>query len=92
MIKGFPNVLILYSLGHLTNFQITTWDSLQFKPISNLTIVFYHQNLIRKTLSLTKSLTLDKDHFEFKVELSSQDGHDQQNDLAHGVLEKKKKY
>ena len=34
-----------------------------------------------------RSLTLDKDHFEFEVELSSQDGHDQQNDLAHGGLE-----
>ena len=34
-----------------------------------------------------RSLTLDKDHFEFEVELSSQDSHDQQNDLAHGGLE-----
>ena len=34
-----------------------------------------------------RSLTLDKGHFEFEVELSSQDGHDQQNDLAHGGLE-----
>ena len=31
-------------------------------------------------------MTLDKDHFEFEVELSSQDGHDQQNDLAYGGL------
>ena len=37
--------------------------------------------------SKNRSLTLDKDHFEFEVELSSQDGHDQQNDLAHGGLE-----
>ncbi|KAL6332008.1 hypothetical protein AAG906_020364 [Vitis piasezkii] len=37
--------------------------------------------------SENRSLTLDKDHFEFEVELSSQDGHDQQNDLAHGGLE-----
>ena len=36
-----------------------------------------------------RSLTLDKDHFEFEVELSSQDSHDQQNDLAHGGLETK---
>ena len=35
----------------------------------------------------SRSLTLDKDHFDFEVELSSQDGHDQQNDLAHGGLE-----
>ena len=39
--------------------------------------------------SKNKSLTLDKDHFKFEVELSSQDGHDQQNDLAHGGLETK---
>ena len=37
--------------------------------------------------SKNRSLTLDKDHFEFEVELSSQDGHDQQNDLAHSGLE-----
>ena len=54
MNKGLPNVLILYPLGHLMNFQINTWDYLQIKPISNLTIVCYHQNLIRKTLGLTK--------------------------------------
>ena len=34
-----------------------------------------------------RSLTLDKDHFELEVELSSQDSHDQQNYLAHGGLE-----
>ena len=28
--------------------------------------------------SENRSLTLEKDHFEFEVELSSQDGHDQQ--------------
>ena len=53
MIKGLPNVLILYQLSHLMNFQINTWDSLPFKPISNLTMVCYHQNLIRRTLGLT---------------------------------------
>ena len=53
MIKGFPKVLILHPLGHLMNFQINTWDSLQFKPISNLTMVYYHQNLIRRTFGLT---------------------------------------
>ena len=37
--------------------------------------------------SENRSLTLDKDHFEFEVELSSQDGHDQQNNLAHSGLE-----
>ena len=37
--------------------------------------------------SENRSLTLEKDHFEFEVELSSQDGHDQQNDLTHGGLE-----
>ena len=40
-----------------------------------------------KEYSENRSLTLDKDHFEFEVELSSQDSHDQQNDLAHGGLE-----
>ena len=40
-----------------------------------------------KENSENKSLTLDKDHFEFEVELSSQNGHDQRNDLAHGGLE-----
>ena len=56
MIKCFPNVLILYPLGHLMNFQINTQDSLQIKQISNLTMVYYHQNLIRRTLGLTISL------------------------------------
>ena len=56
MIKGLQNVLILHPLGHLMNFQINTWDSLQFKPISNLTMVCYHQNLIRRTLVLTLCL------------------------------------
>ena len=55
MIKGLLNVLILYSLGPLMNFQINTLDYLQFKSISNLTMVCYHQNLIRKTLELTIS-------------------------------------
>ena len=54
MIKSLTNVLILYSLGYLMNFQINIWDSLLFKPISNLTIiVYYHQNLIRRILGLT---------------------------------------
>ena len=53
MIKDLPNVLILYPLGHLMNFQINTRDFLQFKPINNLTMICYHQNLIRKTLGLT---------------------------------------
>ena len=36
-------------------FQIYTWDSLPFKPISHLYMVFYYQNLIRRTLGLTIS-------------------------------------
>ena len=42
MIKGLPNVLILYSLGPSMNLQINTWDSLQFKQISNLIMICYH--------------------------------------------------
>ena len=42
MIKGFSNVLILYPLGYLMNFQINIWDSLQFKQISNLIMIYYH--------------------------------------------------
>ena len=53
MTKGLQNVLILYPLDPLMNFQINTWDSLQFKPINNLTMIYYHQNLIRRTLGLT---------------------------------------
>ena len=56
MIKGIPNVLILYPLGPLMNFQINTQDSLQFQQISNSTMVCYHQNLIRRTIWLTISL------------------------------------
>ena len=35
-----------------------------------------------------RSLILYKDHFEFEVELSSQDGHDQQNGLAERMNRK----
>ena len=55
MIKSLPNVSILYQLDHLTNFQINTRGSLQFKPISNLIMICYHQNLIKRTLGLTKT-------------------------------------
>ena len=55
MIKGLTKVLILHPLGHLMNFQTNTWNSLQFKPISNLTMVCFHQNAIRRTLRLTIS-------------------------------------
>ena len=54
-LKVLSKVLILHSLGHLMNFQINTWGSLQFNPISNFTMVCYHQNLIRRTLGLTIS-------------------------------------
>ena len=53
MIKSLPKVSILYPFSPLINFQIYTWDSLPFKPISHLTIICYHQNLIRRTLGLT---------------------------------------
>ena len=53
MIKSLPKVSILYPFGPLMNFWIYTWDSLPFKPISHLTMVCYHQNLIRRTLGLT---------------------------------------
>ena len=56
MIKGLTKVLILHPLGHLMNFQTNTWNSLQFKPISNLTMVCFHQNAIRRTLRLTTPL------------------------------------
>ena len=56
MIKGLTKVLILHPLGHLMNFQTNTWNSLQFKPISNLTMVCFHQNAIRGTLRLTTPL------------------------------------
>ena len=55
MIKSLPKVSILYLFGPLMNFQIYTRDSLPFKPISHLTMVCYHQNLIRRTLGLTIS-------------------------------------
>ena len=55
IIKCLPKVLILHPLGLLMNFQINIWNSLYFKPISNLTMVCYHQNLIRRTLGLTQS-------------------------------------
>ena len=55
MIKSLPKVSILYPFGPLMNFQIYTWDSLPFKPISHLTMVCYHQNLIRRILGLTVS-------------------------------------
>ena len=58
MIKSLPMVSILYPFSPLMNFQIYTWDSLPFKPISHLTMVCYHQNPIGRTLRLTISLFL----------------------------------
>ena len=55
MIKGLPIVSVLYPFGHWMNFRNYTWDSLPFKTISHLTMVRYHQNLIRRTLGLTIS-------------------------------------
>ena len=55
MIKSLPMVSILYPFSPLMNFQIYTWDSLSFKPISYLTMVCYHQNPIGRTLGLTIS-------------------------------------
>ncbi|KAL6345616.1 hypothetical protein AAG906_017347 [Vitis piasezkii] len=52
-----------------------------------INVVFLASNTGIKEDSKNRSLTLDKDHFEFEVELSSQDGHDQQKNLAHGGLE-----
>ena len=53
MIKSLPKVSILYPFGPLMNFQIYTWNSLPFKSISHLTMVCYHQNLIRRIIGLT---------------------------------------
>ena len=65
-LKGLPIVLILHPLGHLMNFQTNTWKSLWFKPISNLTMICYHQNAIRRTLRITISImkppTFDSRH------------------------------
>ena len=52
IIKILPKVSILYPFGPLMNFQTYTWDSLPFKSISHLTMVCYHQNLIKRILGL----------------------------------------
>ena len=53
MIKGLPIISVLHPFGPWMNFRNYTWDSLPLKIISHLTMVCYHQNLIRRTLGLT---------------------------------------
>ena len=53
IIKRSSNCLDFASIDSLMNFQINTWNSLYFKPISNLTMICYDRKTIKRTLGLT---------------------------------------
>ena len=51
ILHSFPMIKSLdLAFSPLMNFRIYIWDYLPFKPISHLTMICYHQNLIRRAL------------------------------------------
>ncbi|KAL6346168.1 hypothetical protein AAG906_027902 [Vitis piasezkii] len=93
-----PRSIKCIFLGYLEGvkgYRLWNKESLGVKIIISRDVVFNENEMLSmrtntagtKKDSENRSLTLDKDHFEFEVELSSQYGHDQRNDLSHGGLE-----
>ena len=92
-----PRSIKCIFLGYLEGvkgYRLWNKESSSVKIIISHDVVFNENEMLSMRINIAgtkkdsenRSLTLDKDHFEFEVELSSQDGHDQQNDLAHGKI------